>query len=264
MKKLTFTGLLTLISFTMFSQISLDNTVTGALFSTELEDVGKKYYVTDYLNNQCLIYNTNYSTYKTIDISVPALFWLYEIAYVSTKVFDNDDEVEFLAVYQSYIFTTDTTGYYVYQTRVIDEDGSLMLDVPNGGFSTVISNGPNENKLLIFVYDFSTSPYTVTTNIYSIYGVPVSLTEELSVPGELNAYPNPTRNRITIPFELNDYGSNAWVSIKNANGVEMAKYKLKPNSSKLSINVSAFSKGMYFYSLQSGKTISQTGKFIVQ
>jgi len=263
MKKLIFTGLFALLSFTMFSQISLDNTVSGAMYSVELEDVGKKYFVTDYLNNQCLIYNTNYSTYKTIDISVPALYWLYELAYVSTKVFDNDDEVELLAVYQSYVFVTDTTGYYVYQIRVIDEDGSLMLDVPDGGFSTVISNGTNENKLLIFVYDFSISPYIVTTNIYSIYGFPVSVPEELSVPGELNSYPNPARSQITIPYELDSSETNAWIIIRTANGVEVAKYQLNANSTKLNINVLGFSKGIYFYDLQSGNTSTQSGKFIV-
>lgn len=263
MKKLIFTGLFALLSFTMFSQISLDNTVTGAMYSVDLENIGKKYFVTDFVNNQCLIYNTDYSTYKTIDISVPALYWLYELAYVSTKVFDGDDEVELLAVYQSYVPITDTNGYYVYHTRVIDEDGSLLLDVPSGGFSTVISNGPNENKLLVFVYDYSTSPYIVTTNVYSIYGIPVSLTDELSVPGELNSYPNPARNQITIPYEIDIFEINAWIVIRNANGIEIAKYQLNANLTKLNVDVSGFSKGIYFYNLQSGNTSTQAGKFIV-
>ncbi len=140
-------------------------------------------------------------------------------------MFDSDDEVELLAVYQSYVSVTDTSGYYVYHTRVIDEDGSLMLDVPNGGYSTVISNGPNENKLLILVYDFSTSPYIVTTNIYSIYGFPVSLPEELSIPGELSAYPNPALNKITIPYEPGDFNANVWITIKNVNGIEITMNK---------------------------------------
>ena len=263
MKTITITILFTLLSFTMYSQISLDNTITGSMYSIELEGVGKKYFVTDFVNNQCIIYNTDYSTYKTIDISVPVLYWLYELAYVSTKVFDNDDEVELLAVYQSYVFLTDTTGYYVYHTRVINEDGSLMLDVPSGGYSTLISNGPNENKLLMFVYDFSTSPYIVTTNIYSIYGVPVSFTEELSVPGELNSYPNPARNQITIPYKIDGSETNAWIVIRTANGIEVAKYQLNANSTKLSMDVSGFSKGIYFYNLQSGNTSTQAGKFIV-
>jgi len=263
MKKITITGLFTILSFAIFSQISLDNMVSGAMYSVELEDAGKKYFVTDFVNNQCIIYNTDYSAYKTIDISVPVFYWLYELAYVSTKVFDSDDEVELLAVYQSYVSVTDTSGYYVYHTRVIDEDGSLMLDVPNGGYSTVISNGPNENKLLILVYDFSTSPYIVTTNIYSIYGFPVSLPEELSIPGELSAYPNPAHNRITIPYKLGDFNDNAWMTINNVNGVEIAKYRVDGNTDKVNLNVSSYAKGVYLYNLTLGNISVKTGKFIV-
>jgi len=264
MKKTIITTLFVLVYFTVFSQISLENTVDGALFSVELEDVGKKYFIAEYVNNQCIIYNTDYSTYKTIDIAVPSFYWLYEIVYVSTKVFDNDDEVELLAVYQSYVYITDTTGYYVYQIRVIDEDGSLMLDIPNGGYSTVISNGPDENKLLVFVYDFSVSPYLVSTNIYSIYGFPVSLPDELSFSDRLNAYPNPAHDRIIIPYEIDNSINDAEIIISNVNGVEIAIYKVNINSKEMSLNVSAYSKGLYFYNLRSGSNSLQKGKFIKQ
>jgi hypothetical protein len=262
MKKNLIAIVFTLLSVTGFSQISNENTINGAMYSVELEDDGYKYYVVDYENNKCIIYNTDYSSFVTIDIALPSTFWLYDLAYVSTKVFDTDAGVELVAVFQKYIATSDTEGYYEYQSRVINENGTILLDVPQGGYTSVITNGENDNKFLVYVYDYSTSPLQVSTNIYSIPGYPVSVTEEMLMPEIQNAFPNPSQGTINIPYEVDE--TNSWMIIKNANGIEMAKHRLDANAGKLILDVSAYAKGIYFYNLQSGKNTSRSGKFIVQ
>lgn len=264
MKNIFIALLFTLVTVSGFSQISSENTISGAMYSVEFENAGHKYYVIDYVSNQCNIFNTDYSAFVTVNISVPTSFWLYDIAYVSDKVFDGDTGVELLAVFQKYVATSDTEGYYVYQSRVIDENGTVLLDVPQGGYSSVISNGESDNKLLIYVYDYSASPLLVSTNIYSIPGFPVSLTEEMTMPELQTAFPNPAKNKINILYNLNDDNSSSWMIIKNANGIEVAKHKLDANSSKMILDVSSYGHGIYFYVLQSGLNSTQAGKFIVQ
>lgn len=263
--KNTFIALIfSLLTASGFSQISSENIISGAMYPVEFENAGSKYYVIDYVNNHCNILNTDYSDFVSVDISVPTSFWLYDIAYVSDKVFDTDAGVELLAVFQKYVATSDTEGYYVYQCRVIDENGNILLDVPQGGYSRVISNGTNDNKLLIYVYDYSASPLLVSTNIYSIPGYPVSLAEEMTMPELQTAFPNPTKNKINIIYNLNDINANSWIIIKNANGIEVAKHKLDANSSQMILDVSSYSHGIYFYVLQSGLKRTKAGKFIVQ
>lgn len=264
MKQILITLSLAFVFLSSKSQISFEHSMTGAMYAIELQDVGDKFFVVDYVNNKCEIYNTNYSPFLTVNLPIVTNYWLYEVAYVSTKVFNTDLGVELLAVYQTYVSTSATEGYYIYQTKVIDEDGSVLLDIPQGGYSNIIKQSDEQSKLIVYLYDLSVSPYLVSTNVYQIPGYPITVVEEIPIIETNNVYPNPSNNTINIPFELNNSKLESWVTITNSNGLELANYKLDNNSNKISIDVSSFSKGMYFFNLKSGNNKFQSGKFIVQ
>lgn len=79
----------------------------------------------------------------------------------------------------------------------------------------------------------------------------------------LNAYPNPTSNRVTIEHNLNsNYGKTELV-IRNITGSVLYSNPIN-GSSKTNVSLEDFSAGIYFYSIENqGKTIA-TKKLIVK
>lgn len=248
----------------VISQISLINTYDEAVYVTNIEDEGYKYYGIDFESNQCLIYNLDHTLWKSIDIVTPENSYIDEIAYVSSKLFNNDNNIELLVVFNEYIVTSDTSGYFLYTTKVINENGVTFLDVPGGGYSIVYKIEENEANLLIYVYDFSTIPVSVSTSIYSIPGVPYSVNEIDSGIRLKNAFPNPANSFITIPYELNQTSENASIIIYNELGIEMYRRNIVPKSNNLRLNTRQFPKGVYFYQIETNGYSSPSKKIIVQ
>ncbi|GIV29811.1 MAG: hypothetical protein KatS3mg028_0877 [Bacteroidia bacterium] len=98
-----------------------------------------------------------------------------------------------------------------------------------------------------FNYDCANIPLSVNTEIFK---------------EEFHAYPNPSTNQIT--FETNGTtDENHMLNIYNSTGQIVTS---KPFQNKTIANVNDFSKGLYFYQIQSssGKELIGQGKFIVQ
>lgn len=66
-------------------QITLESTYNFSGTYTKLANSGYKFYVMDVGVNQCRIYNTDHSLWKTINLSVPNGSYLYDIRYVTEK-----------------------------------------------------------------------------------------------------------------------------------------------------------------------------------
>ncbi len=266
MKKYFFLVIISLIIIQskVISQITLINSYDIAIYVTNIDDVGYKYYGIDFETNQVLMYNTNQTLWKTIDIDVPNNNSISEVAYVSSKLFNNDSNIELLLVFNEYIETSDTSGYYIYTTKVVNENGVTFLDVPGGGYSTVYEIGEDEANLVVYVYDFSISPFEVSTNVYSIPGILTSSSEITSGFILENAFPNPTKSFITIPYRLKNQSNNANIIIYNELGIEVYKKELSPNTNNYRLNTSLFSKGVYFYSIIADGYTSISKKIIVQ
>lgn len=92
--------LFTLFTLSVKSQINLEQEYTGSASFAYLE--GNAYYSADYVNNQCLIYGSDHSLFKTINFTVPADMYLYDVAFVSKYVFDPDELMELLVVCYNY------------------------------------------------------------------------------------------------------------------------------------------------------------------
>ena len=266
MKKYLFLAIISLfiIQTKVISQITLVNTYDIALYVANIDDAGYKYYGIDYETNQVLMYNSDYSLWKTIDIDVPNNNSIDEIAYISSKLFNNDSNIELLVVFNEYIETSDTSGYFVYTTKVVNENGVTFLDVPGGGYSTVYEIDENEANLLVYIYDFSVSPIEVSTNVYSIPGILTSSSEFNTGFMLENAFPNPTRSFITVPYKLKNNTNTANIVIYNEIGIEVHRELLSPNTNNFRLNISLFSKGVYFYSIIADGYASPSKKIVVQ
>ena len=267
MKKLQLTSLIllfTLLNFVGKAQITLEHTYSDISANVcFLETEGYKYYSMDVPNKQCRLYNQDHSLWKTINISTPTSNYLYDIKYISQHLFNSDDLIELLVVLYEYIPTSATDGYYIYTTRVINENDNDLVNIPGGGYNSILKVDANY-KLLSYVYDFSEIIYLVTTKVYSIPGSPVSVPVLENPMISDPAFPNPTSDVINIPFQLPAQTKDCILFISDMNGRVILKQKLDTEQNPLKLNTSAFSKGSYLYYLKSASFQTKPEKIIVQ
>lgn len=78
-----------------------------------------------------------------------------------------------------------------------------------------------------------------------------------------NIYPNPAVHSITLDYRILDNNTNATIIFRNVLGSEMGIYNLSQRETSLTIQLSDFSSGVYFYTLSvEGKDLV-TKKFMV-
>jgi hypothetical protein len=261
MKKIIGFSFLYLISFSAFPQLNLEYVYNVSASITQLEDNGYKYYVMDVANNQCRLYNPDHSLWKTIQLAVPEGDYLYNIQYVSDKLFNTDSNVELSYTYYSY---NDSAQYYVYETRVITESGNVLITIPGASYIEVKVSGPGTYKYLAYVWDYSVIPYTVQTWVYSVPGRllsvdgPPGFTSTLQPP-----FPNPGTTEIHIPYNLPEGVTEGVLYVYNSNGQLIKSYEVDRNFAYINVGVGDLPKGMYIAKLHAGSTTNETYKFIV-
>ena len=88
MKTQLLTIILLLFVITINAQVTLDKKYDYSASVIKLETLGYKYYLMDVPLGQCRIYNTDHSLLKTINCNIPSGFYLYDIKFISEKVFE--------------------------------------------------------------------------------------------------------------------------------------------------------------------------------
>jgi len=264
MKKISyFLFLLVLTAFRSQGQITLEHTYSGVSAGyVQLPLAGYKYFVMDVTNNQCRLYNNDHSLWKTITLSIPANYFLYDIAYVSENLFNTDNSIELL--YVSYNYNS-TGGYYTYDTRIATETGNVLLSVPGGGYSAVY-NAQTGSKLFIWVYDYSQTVYTVNTMIYSIPGQIVTDMPEVSAgkTGSLgSAFPNPATDVVTIPYTLPTDINQAELKLYDGNGNMLRIFRVDRTFDNIRMQAGDLPNGMYFYRLEANGYKSESNTLII-
>jgi hypothetical protein len=245
------------------AQLSMENIYSSSAGLTKLALSGYKYFVMDVANSQCRIYNMNHSLWKTINLPIPAGMYLSDIKYVSETLFNLDSKVELAYIYYSY----DTTYYYyTYGTRVLTEDGVELLNIPGGGYVDARNTDVNGTKFMVYVYDYSVSPYTVFTRVYALPGQLITSdgSEIQADGGNLPAYPNPARSVVTIPYTLPEGMNEAELIITDTRGTVIRSFLVDRTFSDLSVDISGFPRGVYFYRLLGDTANRSSGKFIAR
>jgi hypothetical protein len=242
------------------AQILLEKTYTSSTTLTELAVSGYKYFLMDVVNKQCRLYNMDHSAWKTINLSIPVGMYLYDIRYVSEKLFNTDNNVELAYIYYSY----DTTYYYyTYYTRVINENGFELLPIPGAGFLDLKTTTSNGTKLLAYVYNYSIYPSTVNTLVYSLPGVlPTGGITEQPVVEEGLPFPNPARDIVTIPCNLPDGVNQASILLMNSAGKLVRTFTVDRTFDSVQIPTHELPRGLYIYQIKTGSGIISTGRII--
>ena len=243
-----------LISVNLKSQITFDNEYNGIAEFAFLE--GQFYYVTDYLNNSCAVYGLDHQLVKNININVPSDWYLNDVSLVSTNVFDTDDAIELLVVFYRYITDSDTSGHYEYSTQIINDAGSVLLDIPGGGYSTIFATKENNLKLMTYIYDFSGYSFISQTKIYTLPGGISSVKTSNNI--VLNdAYPNPAVENIHIPYTIKSSAGNTNLILMNTIGKEIKRIFLNEQAKEAILPVSDMPAGQYIYYIeQNGQKIA--------
>ena len=113
---------------------------------------------------------------------------------------------------------TSTSYYYIYTTRIADENGSVLLDVPGGSWTDITNIEGSGSRMLIWVTDYSVFPYPVETRIYRLPGQISGTGTETVLPSVADRiFPNPTPG----PVRMNTGGLNSgdraeWVILDSA------------------------------------------------
>lgn len=264
MKQLTFSlSLLLLSMLSLKAQITLEHTYTGVSAAyIHLPTAGYKYYVMDVANSQCRLYNNDHSLWKTINLSVPSNYYLYDIQFVSEDLFNSDNLIEFLYVSYNYNATLD---YYTYDTRIANENGSILLSVPGGGYSGIYK-AETGSKLFVWVYNYAVTPYAVNTQVYKIpgqYNTAINEYEQSDVALRNRAFPNPTSGDITIEFSLPATINKAELKVFTLAGTEVKSFVIDHSFNSLLINTADMAAGIYLYRIESEQFKSESKRISV-
>jgi hypothetical protein len=79
-----------------------------------------------------------------------------------------------------------------------------------------------------------------------------------------NFYPNPADNYIELDYTMQENSLDARITLRNVLGLVVGEYGLMPHGSKLHIDISHLSAGVYFYTLSLGNKNVATKKLLVR
>lgn len=239
-----------LIASSLNAQITLEHTYSGyiSVANTHLKTV---YYKGPINNNQYEFYNSDYSFYKSVTVTLPYGCRGAHISNLSDKLFNTDDVLEFTC---AFLDTLNNTGYYL---KLIDENGNDLIDfgnVANWGYPHKTVN--NEVRFLVIRY--TSYPTDTETDIYSLPGSIASTKSLISEITENNPYPNPANDFIYLRYKINQ-SEIVDLQIFNSAGQIIDTKRIGGAFDRIRLNVSDYTPGHYIYKY---KSITQS--FIVE
>jgi hypothetical protein len=224
------------------AQLTLEKAYDYSLTSTRINQTDYKYFLMDVPKSECRVYNTDHTLWKTIPISLPSGYYLYDIKFVSQTLFNSDALVELWYSGYEWVSTGTSTGYYRYVSRIINENGTALASVTGGAYAYVISAGTDIYKLIIYAYDNSVSPSTIKTYLYSLPNPSMAILFLSSAPED--PWPNPASGSINLPLN----GENGTIQVFSVSGQKMMESEVRGNP-VFQLNTGGWSPGIYTYRL---------------
>lgn len=252
MKLITIIILSILISLNVNAQITLEYTYPNAndIDLIRLANSGDKYLHVNPNSNEFVLYNLDYTEYKTIQIpNISSSCSKTRIAEYSLKdyvssvrrigiteyTFDSDNDIEFLA-------SCYDTVTFVQHYAVIDEDQTILWTTDSVEDLYLYSTEQGLKMMVDYIYTMQET--------YSLPGT-ILKTLDKEAGSELIAEPNPANVYTKIKFVLppeDDYGT---IDIHSSNGVFIGSYDVNRNQSYLLLDTSSYTSGNYIYTLNS-------------
>ena len=247
-------GLLCFI-FCLNAQITLEHTfktkgtsistTTGAILSSysSYSSGDVQLYHFDKGNNKLTLYKSDFSVYKSVDISIPSGLENPTLHLISDKLFNDDDAIEFIiSVYKFEV--KDGATIMIPSLRLFNENGMLLKDFGNRYYPQIFqSNG----KLKILIYtSFADENGDYFTDIYSLPGNLDIVSTSRSSVEPAYAYPNPAKTVVNLPYTLEN-GQTTMMNILNSNGQLIETKIIDSNFGQILLNVSSYRPGIYIY-----------------
>lgn len=210
------------------------------------------------------MYNTDFSFYKHIDI--PPQPNPYSIGYLKERLFDTD------TTYLEYLLFGSYPTTYVPYVRVYDENGNNLFSADSlnaYSFSGYGANGQNQSAVInsdstaILILFKLASGGSSLRNYFRVYSLPGKLEDSCCCNNfannilrpdsphrfSFNAFPNPSKGKIILNYELPEGIKKAELTIYSTNGNEMKRYKVTNAFKFVELDNSELPSGTYFYQL---------------
>lgn len=266
MKRLIFTGFFLALVIVLSAQVTLEKRYEFSTSVVKLETSGYKYYTMDIPNSECKIYNLDHSVFKTISCPTPtANHYLGDIKYISENVFDTDDGIELVYTYYKYI-PTQSSYYYEYDSKIINEDGSVIQTIDGARYIYINKTDENTHKLFAYCYDYSVFPEIVWTNIYDIQEAPLvaMLLDNNSSESWIKAYPNPASQKVKVAYSLPENIDLGKLYLFDNNGRNVNQFVVDNHADYLELNISEYQSGIYHYFIEYGNTKTASKKLLIR
>ncbi len=206
----------------------------------------------------------DHSLYKSIPIPTLPDYYLSDIQYVSEKLFNDDNLVELVYSYTKYV-PTETSYYYTYETKLINENGTVLLTIPGAGHTNIIETLEHGKKFLVYEYNYSVIPYRTYTHVFSLPGSATKSADYTLSNLEIgNAFPNPASQQVHIPILLPQGIHSATLKLFDLNGRRMMSYPVTETTGNMIIPSQQLIPGNYIYQIDSGNWRSEGKKLVIQ
>lgn len=246
MKALRTLILLLTFGLPVSAQVTLEHSYSHSGTLTEIAPGEFKYFMMDATSNQCTIYNEDHSLFKSINLAVPSGYYMYDLQFVTRNLFNADDKIELLYVYAK-TETINSTLVNTYGMKIINEDGSVLMTLNNGGYAE-LKSGSEGTKLLAYQYIWSGTYYMVSTNVYSLNGnTETEMTQATMQPG-FSAYPNPVSDVLHIESSVNGV-QFVTASLHDQLGKTLIKANIAPQTGTARMNTHHLPAGNYILQL---------------
>ncbi len=262
--KHTLTIAILLAGMSVFAQPVFEHSYSESASMAFLDQLGEVYYTMDVINKQCLIYNMDHSLLKTIALPTPDGYYLTDIQYVSENLFNQDNLIELAYIYSKYITES---YYYTFETRLINENGSEVLSLPEGsGYTSVVETSGQGKKFLVYKYDYSVIPYQTTTYVYSLPGTSTKSVSHSLTSLQGNAWPNPADQLVNIPVNLPEGVYSGSMDIMDMNGRKVLSFPVTAETGNVVLPTRQLSSGTYLYQLNAdtGERVADARKILIR
>ncbi|RXQ95924.1 hypothetical protein EO244_06370 [Ancylomarina salipaludis] len=161
------------LTASLFSQLKYEGKLDAKYKSIKLDDGNLKFVKYNKKEQEVLIFNSDYSLWRTIDLPLPKQHLLDEIKYISQRTFNNDDSVELVysclvySLYDDYEDPENESVKIEFTLNIINESGEIILKVPDSNDMEIIDfNGTK--KLLIYKHPSKHFEENGETLIYTL------------------------------------------------------------------------------------------------
>lgn len=256
------------IGFTLLAQPVLEHSYSESVAIASLENSGEVYYAMDVVSKQCLISKMDHSHWKSIPLPTPEGYYLADIRHVSEHLFNKDDLVELVYIYTKYV-PTETSYYYSFEAKLINENGTVLETFPGAGYTELIETTAYGKKFLVYQYDYSLIPYRTYTHVYGLPEAPVKSQEEFSILTEPGLpYPNPAKEQVTLPIRFpaqapGGAGSGT-LHLYDMSGKLILEYPVKRSEEHVVVSTRNLKPGTYLYHISSGGIRTMAKKLLIR